>query len=189
MKEGKAIIFSAPSGSGKTTLVRHLLSEINNLRFSISACTRDKRGNEKNGEDYYFLSPDEFRTKIKKEEFIEWEEVYKDHYYGTLKSEINRIWEASEHVIFDVDVVGGLNLKEYFGNKAIAIFVMPPDLPTLEQRLRGRGTDSEDRILTRLQKAKEELLTADQFDHIILNVDLDKAKQEAYELVKNFIEE
>lgn len=187
MKEGKCIIFSAPSGSGKTTLVRHLLNEIPSLSFSISACTREKRGQEVDGKDYYFLSPEQFRTKIEALEFVEWEEVYTDHYYGTLKSEVERIWNASQHLLFDVDVIGGLNLKKYFGDKALSIFVMPPDLPTLEKRLRGRGTDSEDRVATRLQKATQELLTADQFDHIILNDDLDKAKKEALKLVTKFI--
>ena len=187
MQSGKAIIFSAPSGSGKTTLVRHLLTHLDNLHFSISACTREKRGTEKDGVDYYFLKPEDFRQKIEKNEFIEWEEVYQDHYYGTLRSEIERIWESSGHVIFDVDVMGGLKLKEYFGEKAIAIFVMPPDLPSLEQRLRGRGTDTEEKILTRLDKAKQELVMADRFDHIILNSDLDLAKKEASKLVGNFI--
>jgi guanylate kinase len=187
MIEGKAIILSAPSGSGKTTLVNYLLQTIDTLSFSISACTRERRGKEVDGKDYYFLSADEFREKIQKGEFVEWEEVYHDHYYGTLKSEVERVWRSGKHLIFDVDVIGGLNLKEYFGDRALALFVMPPDLPTLEKRLRGRGTDSEDRIATRLQKAKKELLTADQFDHIILNVELAEAKKEAEGLVKNFL--
>ncbi|MEX2379655.1 MAG: guanylate kinase, partial [Vicingaceae bacterium] len=159
------------------------------LEFSISACTREKRGQEKNGVDYYFLSIDEFRNKIKSDEFIEWEEVYKDHLYGTLKSEIERIWEKGQTVIFDVDVVGGLNLKKYFGDAALSVFVMPPDLKTLEERLRNRGTDSEERIQNRLAKSKQELITADQFDHIILNDDLKRAKEEATQLVKNFIKQ
>jgi len=187
MGKGKAIIFSAPSGSGKTTLVQHLLEQMPNLRFSISACTREKRGAEKDGIDYHFLTPEEFRKKIDQGLFIEWEEVYKDHYYGTLHSEIEKIWDSSNHVIFDVDVVGGLNLKKYFGDSALAIFVMPPDLPTLENRLRSRGTDSEEKIKTRLEKSKQELLTADQFDTIILNADLDEAKKEAISSVENFL--
>lgn len=188
MVEGKCIIFSAPSGSGKTTLVRNLLLQDLDLEFSISACSRAARGEEKNGEDYYFLSIDEFKDHIQKNDFIEWEEVYPDHFYGTLKSEIHRIWEKEKSVIFDVDVVGGLNLKKYFGNAAIAIFVMPPNMKTLEERLRGRKTDSEERIIKRLEKAKEELKTADQFDCIILNDNLNSAKEESYHLVKKFLE-
>ena len=188
MAKGKCIILSAPSGSGKTTLVRHLLDDFTNLAFSISACTREKRGKEKDGVDYYFLSPDEFRAKIDSDSFVEWEEVYQDHYYGTLKSEIERIWANDQHLVFDVDVVGGLNLKKYFGEDALAIFVMPPDLPTLESRLRGRGTDDEDKIATRLEKAKQELITADQFDQIILNKDLEQAQVEVKEVVTKFLE-
>jgi len=188
MVKGKCIIFSAPSGAGKTTLVKHLLSQNLGLEFSISACTREKRGKERNGVDYYFLSIDEFRNKIQENAFVEWEEVYADHFYGTLKSEIERIWKEGKTVIFDVDVVGGLNLKKYFGKSALAIFVMPPDLKTLEERLRSRGTDSEERIQNRLAKSKQELITADQFDHIILNDDLEKSKKEASQLVENFLE-
>ncbi|MEQ8910387.1 MAG: guanylate kinase [Vicingaceae bacterium] len=187
MVKGKCVIFSAPSGSGKTTLVRHLLEQDLGLEFSISACTRAPRGEEKDGKDYYFLSLDEFKNRIEKEDFVEWEEVYSDHFYGTLKAEIERIWKNGKTVIFDVDVVGGLNLKKYFGKQALAIFVMPPDIPTLEKRLRGRGTDEEERIQKRLSKAKQELIVADQFDHIILNDDLEVAKQEAEKLVKQFI--
>ena len=184
---GKCIIFSAPSGAGKTTIVHHLLKQDLDLEFSISACTREKRGQEVDGKDYYFLSIDAFQQKVKDNAFIEWEEVYTDHCYGTLKEEIERIWGEGKHVIFDVDVVGGLNLKKYFGDNALAIFVMPPSMKDLEDRLRGRGTDSEDRILKRLAKAKQELITADQFDHVILNKDLDKAKQEAFNLVSDFV--
>lgn len=189
MKEGKAIILSAPSGSGKTTLVRHLLEVLPELSFSISACTREKRGKEKDGVDYYFLSPDDFKQRIKEDEFVEWEEVYTDHFYGTLKSEVDRIWSIGKHLIFDVDVVGGINLKEYFGEKALSLFIMPPDLPTLESRLRGRGTDSEEKIQTRLNKAKQELITADQFDQVILNDELEKAKMETERFVRKFISE
>ena len=184
---GKCIIFSAPSGAGKTTIVQHLLKQGLNLTFSISACTREPRGQEVNGKDYYFLSIDEFKAKIEEEAFIEWEEVYADHFYGTLKSEINRIWDAGHHVIFDVDVVGGINLKKHFGEKALSLFVMPPSLKALEERLRSRGTDSEERIAKRLGKAKQELITADQFDHIILNDDLNQACEEAVLTVKNFL--
>lgn len=188
MVSGKCIIFSAPSGAGKTTLVRHLLAKNFRLEFSISACTREKRGNEKDGVDYYFLSVEEFQKKIKADEFIEWEEVYENHFYGTLKNEINRIWKSGNNVIFDVDVVGGINLKKYFGEQALSIFVMPPSLNALAERLQNRGTDSEERIAKRLAKAKQELITADQFDHIVLNDDLSKAITEAEGIVKSFIE-
>ena len=184
---GKCIIFSAPSGAGKTTIVQHLLKQSLDLEFSISACTRDKRGAEIHGKDYYFLSLQEFKNKIKDDEFIEWEEVYVDHFYGTLKEEIERIWSTGKHVIFDVDVVGGINLKKYFRQDALSIFVMPPSMQDLESRLRGRGTDSEERILKRLAKAKQELITADQFDKIVLNNDLKKAQQEALNLVSEFV--
>jgi guanylate kinase len=187
MVEGKCIIFSAPSGAGKTTLVHHLLKQELGLEFSISACTREKRGKEKDGVDYYFLGIEDFKKKLQADEFIEWEEVYKDHFYGTLKSEIDRIWKQDNTVIFDVDVVGGINLKKYFGEQALSIFVMPPSLQDLAKRLANRGTDSADRIQNRLAKAKQELIVADQFDHIILNDDLEAAKQEAEKLVKQFI--
>jgi guanylate kinase len=186
---GKCIIFSAPSGAGKTTIVKRLLKEQLNLEFSISAATREKRSNEKDGIDYYFFSVEDFKKKIKEEAFIEWEEVYDDHFYGTLKSEIDRIWASGKHVIFDVDVVGGLNLKKYFAEKALAIFVMPPSLQALEERLRGRGTEKEERIQKRLAKAKTELITADQFDYVILNDELEKAVQAALFVVKRFLEE
>lgn len=185
---GKCIIFSAPSGSGKTTLVHHLLEQDLGLEFSISACTRSPRGKEVDGKDYYFLSIQDFKQKIQEDAFVEWEEVYTDHFYGTLKSEIERIWAHGKAVIFDVDVIGGLNLKKYFNKQALAIFVMPPDLPTLEKRLRSRGTDEEDRIQKRLAKSKQELVVADQFDHIILNDSLEKAKQEAKTVVSSFLE-
>lgn len=184
---GKAIILSAPSGSGKTTLMRHLLESIPKLSFSISACTRDPRGKEKDGVDYYFLSPEAFKQKIANEEFVEWEEVYQDHFYGTLKEEVDRIWREGNHLIFDVDVIGGLNLKKYFKEKALSIFIMPPDLPTLEKRLRKRGTETEEKLQKRLAKAKEELITADQFDKILLNDDLEKAKEKVSKLVSDFI--
>ena len=183
----KCIIFSAPSGAGKTTIVRRLLDQGLPLEFSISAATREKRGIEKDGKDYYFLGVDEFKKKIEQDEFIEWEEVYDDHYYGTLKSEIERIWESGKAVIFDVDVIGGINLKKHFGEDALSIFVMPPSLKALEDRLNKRGTDSPDRIDKRLSKAKQELITADQFDYVVLNDDLEKAIGAANLIVKKFL--
>lgn len=183
----KCIIFSAPSGAGKTTIVRRLLAEGFPLEFSISAATREKRGVEENGKDYYFLSIDEFKTKIDNEEFVEWEEVYEDHFYGTLNSEIERIWKSGKAVIFDVDVIGGINLKNHFGKNALSIFVMPPSIKVLEERLKGRGTDSPERIEKRLAKAKQELITADQFDFVVLNDDLEKAVGAAKLIVKKFL--
>ncbi|MFT6165424.1 MAG: guanylate kinase [Vicingaceae bacterium] len=183
----KCIIFSAPSGAGKTTIVRRLLAEGLPLEFSISAATRDKRGTEENGKDYYFLSVADFKKKIEINEFIEWEEVYEDHFYGTLKSEIQRIWESGKAVIFDVDVVGGINLKKHFGENALSIFVMPPSMKALEERLKGRGTDSPERIQKRLTKAKQELITADQFDYVVLNDELEKAVGAANLIVKKFL--
>ncbi len=184
---GKCIIFSAPSGAGKTTIVRHLLTQDFDLEFSISACSREKRGNEEDGKDYYFLSAEAFKQKIKDEDFVEWEEVYKDNFYGTLKSEIDRIWAQGKHVIFDVDVVGGLNLKRYFQDQALAIFVMPPSVEALESRLRYRDTETEEKIQTRMSKAKTELDFANQFDTIILNDQLDRALKIAEEKVSQFL--
>ncbi len=185
---GKAVIFSAPSGSGKTTIVRHLLKVIPGLEFSISACTRDKRGRtEQDGKDYYFLSVDEFKQKIDNGEFIEWEEVYPGNYYGTLKSEIARIWQAGKAVIFDVDVKGGVNLKNYFKEKALAVFVKVPSLEVLAERLRARGTEDEESLSERLYKAQFELQFEDRFDATIVNDDLQKALQEAEKLVREFL--
>jgi guanylate kinase len=184
---GKAIIFSAPSGSGKTTLVRHLLDNNPDLGFSISASTRDKRGRkEEHGKDYYFLTPDEFKKKIDNDEFIEWEEVYEGNYYGTLKTEIQRIWDEGKNVIFDVDVKGGLALKKYFGDKALSIFVKVPSIEILEQRLRGRGTESHASLSQRLFKAKFEMTFADKFDVVLVNEDLDKSLAEAQQLYDAF---
>ena len=184
---GKAIIFCAPSGSGKTTLVKHLLSTNSDLGFSISASTRDKRGRtEKNGQDYYFLSPDEFKEKIDKNEFIEWEEVYEGNFYGTLKSEIERIWKEGKNVIFDVDVKGGLNLKKYFGDKALAIFVKVPSIEVLTARLHDRGTETPESLSRRLFKAKFEMSFQDKFDIVLVNEELQKSLDEAQKLYDTF---
>ncbi len=184
---GKAIIFSAPSGSGKTTLVKYLLQNNSDLGFSISAATRDKRGRkETHGKDYYFLTPEEFRQKISTDEFVEWEEVYAGNFYGTLKSEIDRIWQEGKNVIFDVDVKGGLNLKKYFGDKALAIFVKVPSIEVLKQRLNDRGTESEESLSRRLFKANFEMGFQDQFDVVLVNEDLDKSKLEAQKLYNEF---
>lgn len=189
MSQGKLIIFSAPSGSGKTTLVRHLLSKPElKLAFSVSATSREKRSNEENGKDYYFLTPDEFRSRIQKGDFLEWEAVYENQYYGTLKSEIDRIHSEGKSVIFDVDVVGGLNLKKQFGNRALGVFVQPPSVKALEQRLQKRGTESDESLAKRVAKAEHELSFADQFDVVVVNDDLETAKAEAYRLVADFIQ-
>lgn len=185
--KGKCIIFSAPSGAGKTTIVHHLLDNRADLEFSISACSRDVRGDEVDGKDYYFLGVEGFKKKIEEEAFLEWEEVYKDNFYGTLKSEIERIWKSGNNVIFDVDVIGGLNLKKIFGDDALAIFVKPPSYDILEQRLRGRKTESEEKIQMRLAKAKQELDLAKDFDFILLNDDLELACKQANDRVEQFI--
>lgn len=186
-KAGKLIIFSAPSGSGKTTLVRHLLSTDLPLQFSISATCRPPRGQEVDGRDYYFMSHAEFEQKIAEKAFLEWEEVYENCLYGTLREEVQRIWNKGYQVIFDMDVVGGLRLKAKFGESALAIFVKSPNLQTLEQRLRGRGTDSEHKIKQRLEKAQRELKRAGEFDHILINENLEKAKRESEQLVRQFL--
>ncbi|MBL7877941.1 MAG: guanylate kinase [Cyclobacteriaceae bacterium] len=187
MMAGKALIFSAPSGSGKTTIVKHLLANNPDLGFSISASTRDKRGRtEQDGKDYHFLSPEEFKTKIDNDEFIEWEEVYAGNFYGTLKSEIERIWSEGKNVIFDVDVKGGINLKKYFGEKALAVFVKVPTIEVLKQRLMERGTESEESLSRRLFKAKFEMSFQDKFDVVLVNEDLDKSLQEAKNLYDQF---
>ena len=185
---GKLIVFSAPSGSGKTTIVRWLLAKQElNLEFSISAASREPRPNETDGVDYYFLSLKEFKRRIKADEFLEWEEVYRDNFYGTLKSEVERIWKHGKHVIFDIDVVGGLDIKKLYPERTLAVFVKPPSIEELKIRLKKRKTESEDRINMRVAKASIELATAPQFDHIIENNDLDTALEEAYTLVKNFV--
>ncbi len=181
--EGKLIIFSAPSGSGKTTIVKQLLANNPNLGFSISACTRDKRGrSEQDGQDYYFLTPDEFRAKIDEDAFVEWEEVYPGAYYGTLKSEIERIWASGKHVIFDVDVKGGLALKNYYKERALAVFVKVPSLEILEDRLRSRGTETEESLSKRIFKMKFEWAFQDKFDVILVNDQLADAVKEAQRL-------
>ena len=187
---GKLIIFSAPSGSGKTTIVRHLLQTNTNLGFSISACTRDRRGRaEQNGQDYYFLTPDEFKHKIDADEFVEWEEVYVGAFYGTLKSEIQRLWDSGKHVLFDVDVQGGLKLKQYYGDRALAVFVKVPDEETLRQRLIGRATETEDSLSKRLFKVHFEMSFQDQFDVVLVNDDLNESYAKAQKLIDNFVNE
>jgi guanylate kinase len=188
MEQGKLLVFSAPSGSGKTTIVKHLLSiEELNLEFSISATSREARGDEENGKDYYFISLDEFKQHIKDGDFLEWEEVYRDNFYGTLKSEIERIWAKGKNVIFDIDVAGGLRIKRRYPTETLAVFVKPPSIDELKIRLKKRSTESEDKINMRIAKASVELATAPQFDMIIKNYDLDVAKQDAFLLVKEFI--
>ena len=187
MKQGRLIIFSAPSGAGKTTLVRALLQSDLKLEFSISAASREKRPNEIDGKDYYFMSVANFKKKIANDEFLEWEEVYKDHFYGTLKSEVERIWSNGGHVIFDVDVRGGLNIKENYGGKALAIFVMPPSVEELERRLRSRSTESEKNLKKRIDKARDELTFARKFDVIIMNENLDTAIINAEKAVREFL--
>ncbi|RIV27796.1 guanylate kinase [Fibrisoma montanum] len=188
--EGKLIIFSAPSGSGKTTIVKHLLAENEHLGFSISACTRDRRGrSEQNGKDYYFLTPEEFKTRIDNNEFVEWEEVYTGAFYGTLKSEIQRLWDEGKHVLFDVDVQGGLKLKEYYGDRALAVFVKVPDEETLRQRLMARGTETEESLSKRLFKVHFEMSFQNRFDVILVNDDLETSLKKAQKLVDDFINE
>ncbi|WP_299058818.1 guanylate kinase [uncultured Polaribacter sp.] len=187
--KGKLFVFSAPSGSGKTTIVRHLLKQKRfNLEFSISATSRQPRGEEKHGEDYYFINLREFKDKIKSDEFLEWEEVYRDNFYGTLKSEVERIWALKKHVIFDIDVVGGLRIKHKFPNETLAVFVKPPSVDELKIRLKKRSTESEDKINMRIAKASVELATAPQFDKIIKNYILEDALKEADDLVSGFLE-
>src|SRR3954463_5125072 len=188
MHSGKLIIFSAPSGSGKTTLVRHILKTYpQHIEFSISATSRPRRGVEENGKDYYYLSVDEFKSRITANEFLEWEEVYAGTHYGTLRSEVERIWAKGKAVIFDIDVEGGLNLKNQFKEKALAIFVMPPSIKILEERLNLRSTDSKESISRRIAKAEKELKTAELFDVFILNENLEEACAKAEELVSTFL--
>ena len=185
--KGKAVIFSAPSGAGKTTIVKHLLSFDLGLEFSVSACTRSPRENETNGKDYYFMSALEFKEKIEQQAFVEWEEVYKDHYYGTLKSELERIWSRQRHVIFDVDVVGGMNLKKYLKRNALSFFVQPPSLDVLESRLSERSTDNEENIRDRMIKAESEMKFSDKFDVQLINDRLEDTLKKAEAIVREFL--
>lgn len=188
MANGKLIVFSAPSGSGKTTIVKFLLAQEElKLDFSISATSREPRGTEIDGKDYYFLSLEDFKKKIKNDEFLEWEEVYRDNFYGTLKSEVERIWAEGKNVIFDIDVVGGLDIKNIYPEETLAVFVKPPSIEELKIRLKKRQTESPDKINMRVAKASIELATAPQFDHIIINNDLNNALEEAYSLVADFV--
>ena len=188
MSSKKLIVFSAPSGAGKTTLVKYLLSEFSKIEFSISATSRKPRGKEKSGKDYYFLSDLEFKEKINAQKFIEYEEVYGGFFYGTLKSELNRIWDDNKIVIFDIDVVGGVNIKEMFPQETLSVFVMPPSLEILKKRLIDRGDISNDEIETRIKKAENELDFASKFDNIIINSDLKDSKEIAFSIIKKFIE-
>lgn len=188
MPKGKLLIFSAPSGSGKSSIVNYLLEKNLSLEFSISATSRKQRGTEINGKDYYFISAGEFKQRIANDEFVEWEEVYKDHFYGTLKSELNRIWEKGNNVVFDVDVAGGLNLKNIFKERAVAFFIMSPSIKILEERLINRGTDSPESIKMRVSKATHELEAKNRFDYIIINDELEKACKLAEDHIKDFLE-
>ena len=186
---GKLIIFSAPSGTGKSTIVRYLLGKNLKLQFSISATSRLPRGEEKHGKEYYFLTPDEFRSRINEGHFIEYEEVYEDNFYGTLKTEVDRILDSDNNVIFDVDFVGALAIKKIYGDKALSIFIMPPSIDELRNRLESRGTDTPEVIQNRLDKAAHEMSYASQFDAIIMNDDFDKAKRETVKLIRQFIDQ
>ena len=188
MKGGKLIVFSAPSGSGKTTIVQYLLNQKElDLDFSVSATSREARGDEKHGQNYYFLSLKEFKQLIENEEFLEWEEVYKDNFYGTLKSEVDRIWALGKHVIFDIDVVGGLKVKQQFPEETLSVFVKPPSIDELKIRLKKRKTENDERINMRIAKASVELETAPKFDYILENNDLETALEEAIKLVSSFV--
>jgi guanylate kinase len=185
--KGKLLIFSAPSGSGKSTVVQHLMKQELGLAFSISATSRDPRPHEKEGIEYYFLSPEEFRDQVSKQAFVEWEEVYPGQYYGTLKSELERIWGKGQHALFDIDVMGGINLKRQYGDRAFSIFVKPPSMEELERRLRARETEDAQSLRKRLEKAEYEMQFAPEFDHILINNQLDTALKEAERVVKNFL--
>ena len=184
---GKLIIFSAPSGSGKSTIINYLLQQNLNLSFSISATSRAPRGTEKNGVEYFFLTPEEFRQRIDNNEFLEYEEVYKDRYYGTLKAQVEKQLEEGQNIIFDVDVVGGCSIKQYYGNRALSVFIQPPSIEELRKRLNGRGTDTAEVIESRIAKAEYELSFASKFDRIIINDDLDKAKAESLRIITDFL--
>jgi guanylate kinase len=184
----KLILFCGPSGSGKTTIVHHLLENNTRFSFSVSATTRKKRSNEIHGRDYYFLSLEEFKSKIENDEFVEWEEVYESGYYGTLKSEITRISNLGKHVIFDVDVEGGLKIKKLFGSSLLSVFVMPPSIEDLKHRLKSRATETQSDLQRRLEKAEQELKYCENFDRVIINKDLDQSLREAQEMVDKFLE-
>lgn len=185
----KLVILSAPSGAGKTTIVKELLKQVPELEFSISAASRDQRPNEEHGKDYHFLGVEGFKEAINNGEFVEWEEVYPDQFYGTLKSELDRIWNNNKHVVFDMDVVGGMNLKNQFGNQALAVFIQPPSEEELERRLRSRQTESDEKIAMRLGKAKQELSRSGEFDVVIVNDDLSEAVEKAVQLVQDFLKD
>ena len=187
-QQGKLVIFSAPSGAGKSTLVNYLLPQFPQLSFSISATSRAPRGQEIHGKDYYFLSSEEFNDRVAQDELLEWEEVYAGTYYGTLKSEVQRIWSEGGVVVFDIDVVGALNLKKQFGERALALFVQAPSIEVLEKRLRGRGTDSEEKISERIDKAAQEMSRAPEFDKVVVNDDLETAKAESVAILRAFLE-
>lgn len=187
MENGKLVIFSAPSGAGKTTIVQHLLKVFPELEFSVSATSRPLRGDETHGSDYYFLSVEEFKKRVAEGEFVEWEEVYPGQMYGTLQAEVDRIWRKGHHVIFDVDVKGGINLAKKFGERALSVFVMPPSVAALEKRLRSRATEPEEKIQMRIAKAKSELDDAVHFDTVLLNDNLEQALIRAEEMVKKFL--
>ena len=184
---GKVIIFSAPSGSGKTTIIKSLLEKDLNLQFSVSACSRPKRLEEIEGKDYYFIQAEEFKKRIKENQFIEWQEVYKNFFYGTPKSEIERLWKDKVNIVFDVDVLGGINLKKIFKNQALSLFIKPPSIDELEVRLRKRHTEDQSTLLNRIERSKKELTYSEQFDMIIINDYLEKAITEAYHAIKTFI--
>ena len=185
---GKLIVISAPSGAGKTSIVHQLLKDIPELFFSVSASSRERRENEVHGKDYYFLGVEGFQQKIKEDAFLEWEQVYENQYYGTLKSEIERIWSEKKHVIFDVDVMGGIKLKSIFGDKALSVFVQPPSIQELENRLIGRGSETPETIIRRVGKAEIEMKSASEFDYILINDKLEDAKKEARKTVCNYLE-
>lgn len=184
---GKLIIFSAPSGAGKSTIINYLLQQSLRLRFSISATSRAPRGTEQNGVEYYFLTPEEFKARIAKGDFLEYEEVYTDKFYGTLKSEVERILDEGDNVIFDVDVVGGCNIKHYYGERALSVFIQPPNIEELRKRLVGRGTDTPEVIESRIAKAEYELSFADKFDTVVINDDLETAKANALQVIRTFL--
>lgn len=187
--KGKIIIFSAPSGSGKSTIINYLMQQGLNLAFSISATSRPPRGTEQHGVEYFFLTPEDFRQRIANGEFLEYEEVYKDRFYGTLKEQVEKQLEKGQNVVLDVDVKGGCNIKNYYGNRALSIFIQPPSIEALRQRLNGRGTDSPEVIEDRIARAEYELGFADKFDTVVVNDDLEKAQQEALQILKNFLNE